>query len=55
MHEPGEPEVLKLEEVASPEPEPGEVLIEVALAGVNYADTGVRRACSTAPARRRCR
>ena len=43
MHEPGEPEVLKLEEVASPEPGPGEVLIKVALAGVNYADTGMRR------------
>ena len=43
MYEPGEPEVLKLEEVASPEPGPGEVLIKVALAGVNYADTGMRR------------
>ena len=43
MHEPGEPEVLKLEDVAMPEPGTGEVLVEVALAGVNYADTGMRR------------
>ncbi|MGB3635833.1 MAG: zinc-binding dehydrogenase [Rubrobacteraceae bacterium] len=43
MHEPGEPEVLKLEEVDTPEAGPGEVLVRVALAGVNYADTGVRR------------
>lgn len=43
MHEPGEPEVLVLEDVETPEPGPGEVLIEVALAGVNYADTGMRR------------
>lgn len=43
MHEPGEPEVLKLEEVASPEPGPEEVIVRVELAGVNYADTGMRR------------
>ncbi len=43
MHESGEPEVLKLEEVEAPEPGPGELLVEVALAGVNYADTGMRR------------
>ena len=43
MHEPGEPEVLKLEEVEASEPGPGEVLIKVELAGVNYADTGMRR------------
>ena len=43
MYEPGGPEVLKLEDVATPEPGAGEVLLEVALAGVNYADTGMRR------------
>ncbi len=43
MHEPGDPDVLKLEDATSPEPEPGDVLIKVELAGVNYADTGMRR------------
>ncbi|CAN5638713.1 hypothetical protein BH24ACT22_BH24ACT22_06530 [soil metagenome] len=44
MREPGEPEILELEEVNTLEAGPGEVLVRVALAGVNYADTGVRRA-----------
>ncbi|AXB45206.1 quinone oxidoreductase family protein [Amycolatopsis albispora] len=35
----GGPEVLKLVELPDPEPGPGEVLIEVDHAGVNYADT----------------
>lgn len=43
VHETGGPEVLRLEEVEAPEAGPDEVLIAVALAGVNYADTGVRR------------
>ena len=43
MYEPGEPEVLKPEDVTVPEPGMGEVLVKVALAGVNYADTGMRR------------
>ncbi|MGB3682052.1 MAG: zinc-binding dehydrogenase [Rubrobacteraceae bacterium] len=43
MYEPGEPEVLVAEDAETPEPGPDEVLIEVALAGVNYADTGMRR------------
>src|ERR1700727_1886732 len=36
--EPGGPEVLQWEEVPDPEPAPGEVLIDVAAAGVNRAD-----------------
>ncbi len=43
MREPGEPEVLKLEDVATPEPGASEVLVQVELVGVNYADTGMRR------------
>ena len=43
MYEPGEPEVLVAEEAKTPEPGLDEVLIEVELAGVNYADTGMRR------------
>ncbi|EPY92257.1 hypothetical protein K530_54235 [Streptomyces noursei CCRC 11814] len=35
----GGPEVLELAEVADPLPAPGEVLVEVSLAGVNYRDT----------------
>jgi len=36
--EPGGPEVLRWDEVPDPEPGPGEVLIDVAAAGVNRAD-----------------
>src|ERR1700759_4393489 len=36
--EPGGPEVLQWEEVPAPVPGPGEVLIDVAAAGVNRAD-----------------
>ena len=35
---PGEPEVLEVREVPDPHPEPGEVLIRVAAAGINRAD-----------------
>lgn len=38
VHETGGPEVLKFEEVATPQPGPGEVLIKVAAAGVNFID-----------------
>lgn len=38
----GGPEVLQLVELPVPEPGPGEVLIEVSLAGVNFADTHTR-------------
>ena len=39
----GGPEVLKVREVPTPEPGPGQVAIQVAYAGVNYADTMARR------------
>ncbi len=42
MTEFGGPEVLVPAELAVPEPGPDEVLIEVALAGVNFADTHTR-------------
>lgn len=38
VHTTGGPEVLRLEDVATPEPGPGEVLIEVGAAGVNFID-----------------
>jgi putative PIG3 family NAD(P)H quinone oxidoreductase len=36
--QPGEPEVLEVQEVPDPQPQPGEVLIRVAAAGLNRAD-----------------
>lgn len=38
----GGPEVLKLAQLPVPQPRPGEVLIEVAKAGVNFGDTHTR-------------
>ena len=43
IHQRGGPEVLTLEEVPTPMPGPGEVLIKVAAAGVNYSDVGQQR------------
>ena len=43
FHEYGGPEVLRYEDTPLPVPEPGQVLIEVTAAGVNFADT-MRRA-----------
>ncbi|MFI4990620.1 MAG: zinc-binding alcohol dehydrogenase family protein [Solirubrobacterales bacterium] len=42
MTEFGGPEVLRLVELPTPEPGPGEVLIRVARAGLNFADTHTR-------------
>ncbi|MGH2855618.1 MAG: quinone oxidoreductase family protein, partial [Solirubrobacteraceae bacterium] len=42
MTEFGGPEVLKLVELPRPEPGPGEALIRVTRAGVNFADTHTR-------------
>ena len=42
VNEPGPPEVLRIEEVERPRPGPGEVLIGGFVAGVNYADVGMR-------------
>ena len=43
IHETGGPEVMLLEEVETPTPGQGEVLIKVAAAGVNYADLAQRQ------------
>ncbi len=42
IHEPGDPSVLKYEEIASPEPGPGEVRVRLRAAGVNHRDIWVR-------------
>lgn len=43
IHETGGPEVMRLEEIEKPTPQAGEVLIQVAAAGVNYADLAQRQ------------
>ncbi|WP_369387481.1 zinc-binding alcohol dehydrogenase family protein [Streptomyces sp. CG1] len=49
MKEFGGPEVLRLEDVPDPEPARGENLLDVRLAGVNYADVHVRGNTYLAP------
>jgi NADPH:quinone reductase len=43
IHETGAPEVMHLEEIETPTPEEGEVLVKVAAAGINYADLSQRQ------------
>ncbi len=42
IHENGGPEVMRLDEIAVPDPGPGELLVEVVAAGVNFIDTYLR-------------
>lgn len=42
VHEPGGPEVLIAQEMPSPEPGPGQLRVDVAVAGVNYIDVYYR-------------
>lgn len=39
VHEPGEPDAMQVDELPDPTPGPGEVLVRVAAAGVNFIDT----------------
>src|SRR5580692_7307734 len=50
ISEPGDPEVLQWTEVPDPRPGPGEVLVEVAAAGVNRADLMQRQGLYPPPA-----
>ena len=42
VSEPGGPEVLVLNEIAIPKPDPGQVLVKLAFAGVNFIDVYFR-------------
>ena len=44
VEELGGPEVLRLQERPAPVPQPGQILVDIAVAGVNFMDTGARRA-----------
>lgn len=39
VHQPGGPDAMQLDEIAVPEPGPGEVRVKIAAAGVNFIDT----------------
>jgi NADPH2:quinone reductase len=39
VHLPGDPAALQMEEIAAPEPGPGEVRVKIELAGLNFIDT----------------
>jgi NADPH2:quinone reductase len=43
VHEPGGPDVLRLEEAADPVAAPGEVLIRLTAAGINFSDVSARQ------------
>ncbi len=49
IHEDGGPEVLRYEDVADPEPGPGEVLVALRAAGLNHLDVWVRKGLPSAP------
>ena len=43
IHDKGDPDQLELADMPDPAPGPGEVVIDVAYAGCNWADTQVRQ------------
>ena len=42
IHAPGAPDQLVMADLPEPSPGPGEVLVDVAFAGCNWADTQIR-------------
>ncbi len=49
IHEDGGPEVIRYEDVADPEPGPGEVLVSLRAAGLNHLDVWVRKGLPSVP------
>jgi len=49
IHQPGGPEVMKWEDVPTPEPGPGEVLVRQAAVGLNFVDVYFRSGLYKAP------
>ncbi len=49
IHEDGGPEVLVLEEVPDPEPEPGEVLVRLRASALNHLDVWIRKGLPSVP------
>ncbi len=49
IHEDGDPEVLRYEDVPDPEPQPGEVLVELRAAGLNHLDVWIRKGLPSVP------
>ncbi len=49
IREHGGPEVLRVETVPVPEPGPGNLLVRVAAAGINFTDIGFREGTFTRP------
>ena len=49
VSEPGDPSTLVVEDVADPVPGPGQVLVRVAAAGVNFADVVMRQGGTRSP------
>jgi NADPH:quinone reductase-like Zn-dependent oxidoreductase len=50
IHAPGDPDQLVMVELPEPIPGRGEVLVDVAFAGCNWADTQIRSASTRTPA-----
>jgi NADPH:quinone reductase len=51
IYETGGPEVMRLEEIETPTPKEGEILVKVAAAGINYADLAQRAGAYLTPTR----
>ena len=49
IHEDGGPDVLRYDDVADPEPGPGDVLVSLRAAGLNHLDVWVRKGLPSAP------
>jgi len=53
VHAPGGPEALQYEEIERPAPGPGQVLVKIEAAGVNFIDIYQRTGTTRSPCRSR--